>query len=56
MATILYPLLAVIVALIILAVCLKDSKALALKFAEWLGFWGVGICLYMLAKTALRLP
>jgi hypothetical protein len=56
MATILYPLLAVIVAVIVMAVCLKDAKALALKVAEWLGFWGVGICLYQLARVALRLP
>lgn len=56
MATILYPLLAVIVAIIVLAVILKEAKALALEIAKPLLFWGIGICLYQLARTPLHLP
>ncbi len=56
MANILYPFLAVLVAVLVFALVLKDGKALATKLAEALLFWGIGICLWLLASKVLHIP
>jgi len=56
MANILYPALAVLVAVLVFALVLKDGRALAAKLAEALLFWGIGICLWLLSSRTFHFP
>jgi len=56
MANILYPALAVLVAVLVFALVLKDGRALAAKLAEALLFWGIGICLWLLSSRTFHCP
>lgn len=56
MLSIMYPALAVLLAVLVYAFVVRDGKALAVKLADVLLLWGIGICLWVLARQVLRLP